>query len=305
MYENTNFNSFITLALNNQTKRRLSLDTQLFDVKSPTTLINIILRNYYDTFKSSSFTFMRVKDVIRHHLKEITDDKATEIVKDIVKGFDASFYKQGKLEKQSFRFDQKSLMVVEDIRKSQLYQGSHTDNSYSIGIFMRNLLTTYAQLSIIEREQIVFKDQFEVIQSAIKSKRVLHIYYKDEFITIHPYLLVEAVQDYGQYLVCFCEETKSNKLLLLRKIKRLRATGRKYELSETKKESIKTIEINGPKIFDEKQIDAIKIMFNPIILDAFVRIVSKIDISKYNVIPDEYINDILKILSNRIDMNQP
>lgn len=123
--------------------------------------INILIANFYETFSASEET---LHEDIKTALSSVPDYYKEKVFHDIVKVFaKRSDYREVKKDTTTFSFKptkvaQKALLCVNHV----LLQ------SESLSSFYRRLFVAYAQKTKNEREKIIHKENFELLQKAIK-----------------------------------------------------------------------------------------------------------------------------------------
>lgn len=209
-------------------KKDGSLNTNLF----LTTLINNYHREYEDTIDKMTKTVSRCisdanvfvnKDDERFLVSHITNELNTLVMAD----------EGTKSEKSlAIRPTQKTYTSFNFI-ENYLLKGT------TISAFYRNLFLSYTAKPLNKREQIIFKESFDKITSAIKSKKKIHFTLKKENI-ISPFTLASSKEDLFNYVVGVINKD----------------TVRSYRLSKMKNISI----INEPATFSGDEIKIINQM---------------------------------------------
>ena len=123
--------------------------------------INTLIVNFYETFSASEET---LHEDVKNALAAVPAYYREKVFNDIVKVFSKkSDYANGKKDSTTFSFkptkvSEKALLYIEQI----LLQ------SESLSSFYRRMFTAYTQKTKNEREKIIHKENFDLLQKAIK-----------------------------------------------------------------------------------------------------------------------------------------
>ena len=148
----------------------------------------------FDSFETFHKDYKLKKDTLFKKLRNVIyDDEKTTIVvneslKFLLNSLDVT-KQSNATESISLRFnnsDQGQLLKLQDYYKhSDLY------NIVSMSQYLRTFLYQYARLSRIERELLIFKDQYESIKKILKKNIQINIHTKDNrIVAIKPYQFI-------------------------------------------------------------------------------------------------------------------
>lgn len=155
----------------------LQKDMQLFEFfkkdhsLNKNAFLNTLIINYYESYQdSNSRIFEKIKEVLLEKnsckVNEI-GEVAFAILKGVREQSDSS-------EKE--KYDQTlSIKPTRASRKTIEYIQNFLLEQMTMSQYFRDLFTSYSKLPQDKREQIIFKEQVEVIQEAIHSKRKLYL----------------------------------------------------------------------------------------------------------------------------------
>lgn len=75
------------------------------------------------------------------------------------------------------------------------------------GLYIKALIEEYSYFSFIEREKIMLKNKYEVIESACANRELLQIKAGDppQYFTVYPYKIIPDPLNVQDYLVCFSQ----------------------------------------------------------------------------------------------------
>lgn len=190
----------------------IETDMVTFGKDKRSTFINIVIKNFKDEAKSTITTSSEAyraeieeilckKDINidSKEYKRIVDSLAEHYIENIVRHND----KKGNTYKVRLNKDNTEYLT----RKS--LDSDYYDNS--IGAYVNALLEEYSRLSYKEREAIVYKDNFELINNAIRDKKILKIDFAwGKTKKIKPYKLSADRQQMYYYLVGYDKDSKEN-----------------------------------------------------------------------------------------------
>ena len=183
----------------------LKKDMELFEFfKKDHTLnkndfLNKLIVNYYESFaENSSKTYDYIKDVFDSlGITEIDGNNATIDIMDFIakRNFDKEGQKKDvvismkptKLSSRAFEYIENFLL-----------------KGYSLSGWLRNLLTSYVTLSQDKREQIIFKENFDLIAEALKKNRMIFFSMNSENKVRHivsPYIIATSKEELFNYLL--------------------------------------------------------------------------------------------------------
>lgn len=236
----------------------LKTDRNLFEIKSLNELYNQIVINYYEEYIGSIKAFIRIKKMIHEQIPDINDLKVTEIVKKMHKELKSYTYASSTEEKFiSYRPTGNTPETIIEISNNLDYIDER-----SVSAFMKKMIISYTQKSTRERERILFKKRYEKITYAINNRHKLNIVYDNKILLFDPYLINEAIYDYGSYVVGYEEKSDTNPILLIRKIKEININIASYEISEKVKLKLKEYKDKGVRMFNDKEIAFFNMMMH-------------------------------------------
>jgi hypothetical protein len=254
------------IKIDSKTYRLLNQDKRLFNSPSFNAFINKVIYNYYVRYQRSNFTFMKLKNILKEHIERISKKKVmNDDVIDIVKQIYAEMHydlwdNQPSSESISIRPTKERESVWKCILENQMgfIPDASIIDSYSVGTFLKQMLISYSKLSTIERESIFFEDELVLLADAINNKKVMRIETLNKSMLIHPYALTELMSDFGNQLVCYCEESKQNEIIAIRTLRSIIHNGDKYQMSDEIESAVNEYLKVGIIAFDENEIKLIK-----------------------------------------------
>jgi hypothetical protein len=148
----------------------------------------------FDSFKNFQKELIHKKETLFHALRnELYDDTKTKIAvnQSLKILFNSVDTDRGKNSKSSITLrmnkgDQADYLNIIDFHRS-----SGLDETITLTQYLRTFLIQYARLSRIERELIIYKNQYQSILKAIKKKFQINLQTKaQKIITIKPYQFI-------------------------------------------------------------------------------------------------------------------
>ena len=204
--------------------------------------LNTLLHNYfpiYDDIASKSVN--KYNKIISSHISN--EEQSQKIVNSLIINDDLfSFNKKDYLESSlSFKpsnLNKKIINIIID---------KYTINQ-SISSFFRNMLNHYLQLPQYKREQIIYANNYSLIQEAIESKRKIALYINDNKIIVSPFKMVTNNEELYNYLVCLSQgETKTIMSIHLYKIDYIYFLQETLHFEETDKNKLEKIVTSDPQ----------------------------------------------------------
>ncbi|RRD94670.1 WYL domain-containing protein [Clostridiales bacterium COT073_COT-073] len=242
----------------------LQKDMQLFEFfkkdhsLNKNAFLNTLIINYYESYQNNnSQIFEKIKSV----LQEKSNCQANEIGEVAFAILKSIREQADNLEKE--KYDQTlSLKPTKASRKIIEYIQNFLLEQMTMSQYFRDLFASYCKLPQDKREQIIFKEQVEVIQEAIGSKRKLYLAVKPNFSKkqrdkskhqhiVSPYIITGAKEELFNYLLA----EKDGKLFSFRLSRLEKVIMRNEELhfSEgAEKVFAKMIEYGPQFAFDEQ-----------------------------------------------------
>ena len=111
-----------------------------------------------------------------------------------------------KNKKIEFRLNKENFNNYEEIFGMQ---DSNSKEKLSDSEIIRNALAYYITLSEYRREQLIYQEEIDIIERAIKNNRTISIKYQEARRIIEPYFLVNSKEESFNYVYGFCHKNKS------------------------------------------------------------------------------------------------
>lgn len=206
-------------------------DMSIFDLPIQANFINRIIMNYKDDAIASLSTHLKHKHaeyqelfassdidpsllglVIDHMLLDEKNKASLKI---------ASYLQNKEITKLYHINNENMEFLTQEFDDSEYYRQRP-------GSYVKALLEEYSQLSFIEREKIVLKETYEIIDSACAQHKILKIKTGNpaQTYTVYPYKIISDPLNVQDYLVCYSQndETSTKKeasfsLLRIKKVK--------------------------------------------------------------------------------------
>ncbi|MBN2837118.1 MAG: WYL domain-containing protein [Fusobacteriaceae bacterium] len=110
--------------------------------------------------------------------------------------------------------------------------------------FFRDIIYTYIFMSPKMRAEVIFRENKNTIEFAIKNKQICKVWFNNEVRTIEPYLLEINPDDKFYYLVAYDYKAKDLRCFKLYGIKDIKITEEKFEFFKEYREKIEGIRKN-------------------------------------------------------------
>ena len=187
--------------------------------------VNTLITNFYESFSASE---ENLHDDIRQALKAVQDRYKEKIFEEIVKIF-AKRTEQTDGKKNSTTFSFKPTKVSD---KATTYIENVLLSSESISSYYRRLFLAYSQKTKNEREKIIYSDNFETLQKAIKKGVKVCICLKSGEVmnNISVYAVAPAKDELFNYVLAYTG--KQNATIRLASIKTVSLLSQKAEIPE-------------------------------------------------------------------------
>jgi len=242
----------IKIYISKRTKDILWKDMELFEFYkrngklNQNDFLNELIMNYYEKFQNEQKKYR--EDLLRVFTSFKTDmaDEITDQVIMIRQG-SSETSRQKKEVTISLKPTKKSSSIISYI------QNELTKN-ISLSGYFRNLFDSYVSMPQDEREKIIFRETYEIIQKAIQQKKKLSIatYRKpDYFHHLSPYALSSSKEELFNYLL----GAKENRICSFR-VSRIRTIVIEEEKSFITKEQLvllKKMEQYGPQFMISRE----------------------------------------------------
>lgn len=191
--------------------------------------INTLIANFYENFSASEES---LHDDVRQALMDVQDRYKEKVFEDIVKIF-AKRTEQTNGKKDSTTFSFKPTKVSE---KATTYIENVLRSSESISSYYRRLFLAYSQKTKNEREKIIYSDNFETLQKAIKKgvKACVCLKSGDVMNDVTVYAVAPAKDELFNYVLSY--NGKQNSTIRLASIKNVSLLPQKAEIPAVNKE---------------------------------------------------------------------
>ncbi len=252
-----NFPEVIRVLLDTKTFQTLHKDMDLFEINKIGTFVNRIIVNFYPKYERSSLSLIRIKNVIKEKAN-ISETNAKAIAQSIFDELGIKSYPKTTSEK--------AISIRPNVESKKIFTLHTTtldeNNTFSVGVLIKNMLLQYAKLSRVEREIIVFRKEIEVIEGAIQSRSKLMLEFNSNLFIFHPTSILELLDDYGNYLLGYNEKTKKDEILLIRKITQMYPNGDHFIPSKKIKKISEIYRNKVVPFLSENEISVLKILLN-------------------------------------------
>ena len=161
--------------------------------------LNTLLHNYFPIYdKLTTNSINKYNKIISLHITN--KEQSQKIVNSLISQDELfSFNKDSHLESSlSFKPNNINKRII------SIIINKYTDNQ-SISSFFRNMISHYLQLPQYKREQIIYANNYELIQEAIESKRKITLCINKENIIVSPYKITTSNEELYNYLICLTE----------------------------------------------------------------------------------------------------
>lgn len=194
----------IKIYISNDMNKILLKDMELFEFyKKDHTLnkndfLNTLIVNYYDSYQSkSNEMFENIKEILSQNI--IKKQQLETAAYDLIHYIDTKTYQLESVKLDvviSLKPTKKSSQIITYIQQC-LLQGSTMSN------YFRNMLASYTLLPQDKREQIIFKEQYEIITEAIKNKHKIYFTTKknENKHIASPYALTNSKEELFNYVL--------------------------------------------------------------------------------------------------------
>lgn len=269
-------------------------DMQRFHEAHINTFINRLICNHHETYTQSHFTGIVVKDVLKEHDPKITDDVASELAEKIKNRLAPPKLKIATASNRlSLRLDSaaKTVLILD-------FQFVNNPSNYTVEKFVKGLVLDYVRLSFLERERIYLRRDIDTILNAIIIRNVLHIATDTAKYKIEPLAIVEALDEYGNYLIGYSRLENKYYELLIRNIRALQHSGEHFVLTEEVRKKIRSVEKNGVRHFTEKELHALRILTDKRTAPVLLALMSRATKTTGMNIHESDLIDLASILTN-------
>ena len=265
-------NQVFRILLDPKSYRILLRDMDLFEITKISTFINRIIANYYETYQRSTFSFYRIKNLIKEKTG-IGDVLANKVVEDI--------YKEFQLFQPSYEKSIKSISIRPNSESESVFslitQSIDQIHNHTVGFVVKSILIEYTKLSRLERERIIYKDQINMFHRAIKENLKLIIETNSVTRVVYPGTIIEPLDDYGNYLLVYNEMSNKMDALLLRGVKKMYPSGEHFTHKKAVMELIKTYQNKDFSILTEIETEALQVLLSKNNLNKLHKILMSIE----------------------------
>ncbi len=197
--------------------------------------INTLIVNYYDIFSNDE------KDLhndLRKALNDVLPKQKDDLFENIIKVFSKNnkrFENDDETTSLSFKPTKSSKKVINYINNILI-------SNESISSYYRRLFISYVHKPINERELIIFKENYQLINNSIKNKLKVCIFLRSNsiFKDISIYAVASSRDELYNYVLCI-DSNENLYTIRLAKISNITLTNKKSEISD-----------NIKKIFDKQ-----------------------------------------------------
>ena len=221
----------IKVSLPRETLELLKKDCEDFKVTKPdgapnmNAFINTLIANFYESFSASEES---LHDDVRRALADVADRYKEKVFEDIVKIFAKRTEQTGE-KKDTATFSFKPTKVSD---KATTYIENVLLSSESLSSFYRRMFLAYAQKRKNEREKIIYSDNFQALQKAIKKGVKACIGFKtgEVWTDMTVYAVAPAKDELFNYALIYTGRT--NMTVRLASIKSVSLLSQKAEISD-------------------------------------------------------------------------
>ena len=186
--------------------------------------------------KSSS----KISSVIPYSMVEILDgdSKLFNLDKGAIGNKLLSYYAEKDIEKLDFKSN-KSKKFQFNLTKLnfEMFDVRMKENKYEKeSDYLRDILFTYINNPRYARERILYSENFEMIEKAIKdNKKISFIYMKKAPVrTVNPYFMKIAEDEQRTYLFCYCEKNNDYRAYRISEITNINFSKNEIEIKDKK-----------------------------------------------------------------------
>ncbi len=216
-------------------RARLINDAELFDFTKNDGSVNLnaflkeLLVNYFDQYRETKKNLL---DTILLDLSEyssITDSDASAIADKIINTYMKSGeYRAGRNATITLTVSGRSLDVMRSIENNMLTQ-------VSLSQYINDLLSSYLSISRSSREMIIFRDTFEDLNTAIKSRRIITFSSTSltgSVFTVRPYMIAASKEEQCNYLLCTDERLGQPRTFRISRLRALYLSTDTFEIND-------------------------------------------------------------------------
>lgn len=231
-------------------KSRLMNDADLFDFVKKDDSVNLnaflktLLINYFDQYRE---TKEHLLDTILSDLSEfssISGDDANAIADKIINTY---------MRNPEFQTERNSAITLTVSGRSLDVMRSIENNMLSrvsLSQYMNELFSSYLSISRKDREMIIFRDLFEVLNTAIGKNSVINFSSTSapEFLfSVRPYLIAASKEEQCNYLLCADHGSGIPRTFRISRINAVYTTSEKFVPDENIKQELQKTAIRSPQ----------------------------------------------------------
>ena len=244
----------ISIYVPHSTKHKLEEDARLFEVFKHRNLeINLnrflgnLLLGYYDQFDiDTRRSIGLISDVLKKHVRKVIPNEIEGTALEIVRTLSTTLNTHGeKSERLSLKPTSATIAVINLIR--------NTNTSDSISNSFVRIFDSYFQKPTYRREQIIYKDKYDSLQSSIFQNRTITFSTTknpDIRHIVFPYMITTGTDELFNYLLCAERDNDSGELKAksyrLCRITNVHINRETIELSNIVKQRLDKMSIYGP-----------------------------------------------------------
>jgi hypothetical protein len=126
----------------------------------------------------------------------------------------------------------------------------------TISNYFRNIFNSYARLPQDERERIIFKDEFKLIESCINNKRIINVKINNTSFELIPYQVVRTNDELYNYLIGAFKTKNGLKCISLHLYKCINIikTKKSFELTNEEKKMFDEVLVYGPREVERRTV---------------------------------------------------
>ena len=190
--------------------------------------VNTLIANFYESFSASEES---LHDDIRQALTDVADRYREKIFEDIVKIFAKRTEQTSKKNSVTFSFKPTKVSM-----KATIYIQNVLLSSESVSSYYRRLLMAYAQKRKDERERLIYTDEYDTLQRAIKRgvKACIALKSGDVMNNITVYAVAPALDELFNYVLVYTG--KQNSTVRLASVKTVSLLSQKAEIPQLNRE---------------------------------------------------------------------
>lgn len=259
-------------SLNHEYYLTLNRDMHLFDFSNVNILLNTILVNYFEDYyhdllkvKNHVLTKLKKKhgQIEKSALSALIDESITEFIADDLK------IDRGATKRLSIRiskdFKPKFTAFLKDLNIDE--------RDYAVSF--RNTIISYSKLSNTQRERILLKETYHLIETSIKNKSQLTFYINNKSYTVNPLLIVKPFDDL--YLFLITQDGNALRPIPINKIKRLNIESKRFVVDDKTNTMLKNIKETGFNLFNKEIRTALSKLFNIFDSDEMLAVLKNIN----------------------------